>query len=116
MKRYDDVTKDFEQFFNDQSLKEQFETKVNKNYFEKVSNTKATKEDIDGVKALILNLSNQIKQVSILQTEIAKSGIPGTVSSNFKAQDSINATIQKRDYLARQAEITSNWIIDTTNQ
>lgn len=116
LKQYDTVTKDFELFFNDQSLKEQFDTKVNKNYFEKVSATKATIEDIDGVKALILNLSNQIKQVSILQAEIAKSGIPAMASSNFKAQEGLNATIYKRDYLARQAEITSNWIIDTTNQ
>lgn len=85
---------------------------MNQKYFEKISAQKATTQDIDNLKVQLVNLSNQIKQVSILQTEIAKSIIPIKQTNTFHCKEDQNSTLQKRDFLAKQAELTSNWIID----
>jgi len=69
--------------------------------------------EIDYQSSLIEALNVRLKHVSILISEIAKAAIPNKASSSFKASENINTKLQRRDFLSRQAQITSQWIAET---
>lgn len=66
------------------------------------------------LKTLLANMQNQIKQVSILQTELAKPELhPQRAASASGYAGPPSRAAQRRDYLAQQALITTNWILET---
>lgn len=105
------MAKTFRTFFNHECLLEQIQFKADKAFVEKLGATKATKDDIEDVKATIDAVYQRIVHLSILQTEMAKSMVPQKSSSSFKAIETINTKIQQRDFLARQSQISTNWIM-----
>lgn len=81
--------------------------------FQKQNENIATKDDIAKVDATLKNLFTRIKHMSILQAELARSNVPHNASSSFKATENVNTKILKRDFLAKQAQITAQWVADT---
>ena len=62
---------------------------------------------------LIETVNTRLKHLSILITELAKTNVPAKASSSFKGGENINTKIQRRDFLSKQAQITSHWINET---
>lgn len=62
---------------------------------------------------LINAVNVRLKHVSVLTSEIAKANVPSKASSSFKSGENINTTLQKKDFLSRQAQIVNQWITDT---
>ena len=71
----------------------------------------ASKEDLAKVTKNIDNLFAKLKQLSVVQAELARANIPCKASSSFTATENINSTIVRRDYLAKQAALTTKWIL-----
>lgn len=67
-------------------------------------------EDIHYNEKQIKSVNERLKHVGILISEIAKANIPDKASSSFKVGENLNTKLQRREFLSRQALITSKWI------
>ena len=47
-----------------------------------------------------------------MQLELAKTIIPNKPCGSFKATENFNTKLLRRDYLAKQAEIQTQWILE----
>lgn len=65
---------------------------------------------------LVETVNIRLKHLSILISELAKTNVPAKASSSFKGGENINTKIQRRDFLSKQAQITSHWITETPLQ
>jgi hypothetical protein len=50
--------------------------------------------------------------LSIISAEVARTIVPHNASSSMKAGETTNTKIIRRDYIAKQAKITADWITD----
>ena len=51
--------------------------------------------------------------MSVLQSELARAILPIQSSGSFKATENVNTKMQRRDYMAKQTQISANWILYT---
>ena len=70
----------------------------------------ANGEDIHYNEKLVKSVNERLKHLGILISEIAKANIPDKASSSFKVGENLNTKLQRREFLSRQALITSKWI------
>ena len=67
----------------------------------KVSQTKASKKEFNSAMAIVSSLYERLRQLSIMQVEMARVLVPGKPSSSLKAGETINTKIKRRDYLLK---------------
>jgi hypothetical protein len=94
-------------------LDDQFNQKVDVNKFNLEIKDKVDASEIPKIHHLVENLNTRMKQLSILQSEMARSLVPVMASSSLKGGENINTKMIRRDYIAKQAKITTDWILDT---
>lgn len=78
---------------------------------EQVREETARNHDIVLLNQLLEAVYHRIKHLAILQTELAKSLVPMQSSGSFKATENINTKLIRRDFLAKQTQISTNWIL-----
>jgi len=74
-------------------LKDRFAQKADNRELGRVRSEKASKTDIEKVNVTIETLHHRLKQISILQSELAKSILPSKPSGSFKATENINTKL-----------------------
>ena len=63
---YNQVCKNFAQFFNAENLAEKFSTKVDQTTFYNTLEQKATKASLSSLSLIVANMHTRLKQMSIL--------------------------------------------------
>lgn len=113
LKGFEKVRADFSQFFSQGNLKEMIDRKLNITDYQlmQIHNVKAN--DFDRLLDSVNNMYHKLKQVSVLQAEMARAILPMKASSSMKAGETTNTKLMRRDYVAKQAKITADWIMDT---
>ena len=102
--KFDRFVDHFGSFFNGEDIQDRLDRKVEVQEFKNLKSQIALKSDVLKSRKMVGILNHRLQQISILNAEIAKSLQPNNNSLDFRAQ---------RDYIAKQCEITKQWILDT---
>jgi hypothetical protein len=76
MKHYDHVAAQFSKFFHEDDLATQFKRKVDINLFNKMTDIKASREELNQTLHIIDTLYERLRNLSLLQVEMARSLVP----------------------------------------
>ena len=82
MMGYDKVTQAFSKYFHSDQIDELVQAKADVNYVEKQLGTKASNLDLERCIMTLGQLHARLKQLSIVQVEVAKSLVPGLKSAS----------------------------------
>lgn len=113
LQKYENVTKNFQRFFNVDNMFLQFDSKAEMRDVERLVAKHATKEDLRRLDQVVEAVYHRLKHLSVLQSELAKSVLPLKPSGSFNATEQANTKLQRRDFVAKQTEISANWILYT---
>lgn len=73
---------------------------------------KANKSEVEQCLMLIDTVHERLKHLSILQTEMARAMIPQKTPTTYNVDEAINHKIARREFLFKQAQVTSQWVVD----
>lgn len=71
---------------------------------------RATNDDFHALTTIVTNVYRKLKQLGIVQCEIAKCILPQKASSFLNASENINTKQIRMQFVAKQAELTAAWI------
>lgn len=77
-----------------------------------VQEAKANKTDLEDCLALVESVHERLKHLSIVQVEIARSMIPQKTVALYDKEEALNHKITRREFLLKQAQVTSQWVVD----
>ena len=100
MDNYEGVANNFKSYFGEQHIKAQFAEKANAGEVARAMELKASKTEFNQLSSAIEALHDRLKQMSILQSEIAKSVLPTKASGSFNAKENINTKMKRREFVA----------------
>ena len=112
MVNYEKVLLQFSKFFDQEELQKILDRKADIILLQSVQEAKANKTDLEECLHLIDNVHERLKHLSIVQVEIARSMIPQKTTSTYNKEEAINHKITRREFLLKQASVTSQWVVD----